>query len=151
MTLFEDSPEALLARRVEGFDAFRSERLPVLHEFCKSLGFAEPHEVLIHPEKFLPLLDSGFRHSVISDENRVWFITRIGYFIGEYLIGRYEGCWLVDKEPDSSTFARYVVGDFSFGDEIDPVIDPFEIAQGYTDTPVPRELAQAIENRLLRR
>ncbi|KQQ53631.1 hypothetical protein ASF84_17625 [Pseudomonas sp. Leaf127] len=145
----EETPEALLARRIAGFDAFRSERLPVLHEFCTSLGFAEPHEVLIRPERFLPLLDDGFRHAHISEQNRAWFITRIGYFIGEYLVCRYQGCWQVDTVPGSPTFARYGVGDFSFAEPQGVMIDPFEIAQGYADSPAPRDLAGWIERGMM--
>lgn len=108
------TPEQWLARRKAGFSAFKSERLPVLHEFCTSLGFEQPHEVLNTPGKFLAQLDSGFRSAVISEANRVWFITRIGYYIGEYLATRYDGYWQVDEDPASPTFARYVVGGFSF-------------------------------------
>ncbi|MBK5302014.1 MULTISPECIES: hypothetical protein [Gammaproteobacteria] len=144
-----ETPEMLLARRISGFDSFKSERMPVLHEFCKSLGFDEPHEVLNQPEKFLPMMDSGFKNAVISEENRAWFITRIGYYIGEYLISLYDGLWLVDKDPSSPTFARYVVGDFSYEGVITQVVDPFEMAQCYADTPVPRFLKQEIEKKLV--
>ncbi|MDU9028725.1 hypothetical protein [Pseudomonas mediterranea] len=141
----EYSPEQLLARRIAGFDAFKLERLPVLHDFCKSLGFDQPYEVLNTPQKFLPELDSGFRNAVISNENRVWFITRIGYYIGEYLATVYDGCWQVDEDHASPTFGRYIVGNFSFDDAASKV-DPFEIAQKYADTPMPRSLIQELEN-----
>jgi len=141
----EYSPEHLLARRIAGFDTFRSERLPVLHDFCKILGFDQPHEVLITPQKFLPQLDSYFRNAVISDEDRVWFITRIGYYIGEYLVTVYDGFWQVDEDHASPTFSRYIVGNFSF-DESASKVDPFEIAQKYADTPVPRSLIQELAN-----
>jgi hypothetical protein len=85
---FEGSDEQLLARRKAGFAVFKSERLPVLHEFCTSLGFEQPHEVLNTPGKFLAQLDSGFRRAVISEANRACFITRIGNHIGEYLATR---------------------------------------------------------------
>ena len=37
-----------------GFAAFKSERLPVLHEFCTSLGFEQHHEVQNTPGNFWP-------------------------------------------------------------------------------------------------
>lgn len=145
-----ETPEILLARRISGFDSFKAERMPVLHEFCKSLGFDEPHEVLNQPERFLSMMDSGFKNAVVSEENRVWLITRMGYYIGEYLVCLYDGLWLVDKDPSSPTFAKYVVGDFSFDGVISRLVDPFEMAQCYVDTPAPRFLKQEIEKKLVR-
>ncbi|PHN30061.1 hypothetical protein AO242_19555 [Pseudomonas sp. ICMP 561] len=141
--------ESLLARRVAGFDSFKAERMPVLHEFCKTLGFDQPHEVLNRPERFLSLLDRGFMNTVVSEENRVWLITRIGYYIGEYLVCLYDGLWLVDKDPSSPSFAKYVVGDFSFEGVSTQVVDPFEMARRYVDTSVPRFLKQEIEKKLV--
>lgn len=143
-----ETPDRLLARRAAEFPAFRSERLPVLHKFCESLGFDQPHEVLIEPKKFLFQLDSGFQHADISEENRVWFVTRIGYYIGEYLISLFSGYWLLDEDLSSPSFARYVVGDFSKPGVKTKIVDPFEIAQRYATTPAPRFLRQEIETAL---
>lgn len=144
-----EKADELLARRIAEFETFRAERLPVLHEFCKALGFDQPHEVLIEPKKFLPLLDRGLQHAVISEENRAWLVTRIGYYIGESLISLLGGYWLVDQDPSSPSFARYVVGDFSCEGADTEVIDPFEIAQRYATTPAPRFLRQVIEKQLI--
>lgn len=145
----DQSTEKLLARRIADFERFRAERLPVLHEFCKGLGLDQPHEVLNEPQKFLPLLDRGFQHAQVSEENRVWFVTRIGYYIGEYLISLLGGYWLVDKDPLSPSFARYVVGDFSAEGANTEVVDPFDIAQRYATTSTPRFLRQSIETALV--
>ncbi|MFB3304699.1 hypothetical protein [Pseudomonas sp. AMR01] len=145
METFDETPQALLARRMAEFERFRFERLPVLHEFCEALGFEQPHEVLNTPEKFLARLDSGFQNTVISEEDRVWFITRIGYYIGEYLAVVYRGYWLVDEDPASPAFARYVVGGFSFEGVVAPTVDPFNVAQRYADTPAPRFLAEEMK------
>lgn len=150
MDIFQGSSEKGLTRRIAGFAAFKSERLPVLHEFCTSLGFEQPHEVLNTPGKFLAQLDSGFRSAVISEANRVWFITRIGYYIGEYLATRYDGYWQVDEDPASPTFARYVVGGFSFDGVTTPMVDPMQMAQEYADTPAPRSLVQEIDKVLVK-
>lgn len=150
MDNFEGADEQLLARRKAGFSTFKSERLPVLHEFCTSLGFEQPHEVLNTPGKFLAQLDSGFRSAVISEANRIWFITRIGYYIGEYLATRYDGYWQVDEDPASPTFARYVVGGFSFDGVTTPMVDAMEMARQYADTPAPRSLVQEIDKVLVK-
>lgn len=144
-----EKADELLARRITEFETFRAERMPVLHEFCKALGFDQPHEVLNEPQKFLPLLDRGFQYAVISEENRVWLVTRIGYYIGEYLISLLGGYWLVDEDPLSPSFARYVVGDFSFEGAKTEIVDPFEIAQRFATTSTPRFLRQSIEAALV--
>ncbi|WP_205870187.1 hypothetical protein [Pseudomonas syringae] len=76
-------------------------------------------------------------------------VTRIGYYIGEYLISLLGGYWLVDQDPLSPSFARYGVGDFSCEGANTEVIDPFEIAQRYATTPAPRFLRQDIEKQLI--
>ncbi len=139
-----ETPDRLLDRRAAGFAAFRSERMPVLHKLCESLGFDQPHEVLVEPKRFLPLLDRGFQHAVISEEHRIWFVTRIGYYIGEYMISLFDGCWLIDDDR-SSSFAKYVAGDFSIAGVKAKVVDPFDIAQRYATTPAPWFLRQEIE------
>ncbi|WP_411381639.1 hypothetical protein [Pseudomonas sp. MPB26] len=144
----DETTDMLLARRAAEFPAFRSERLPVLHKFCESLGFDQPHEVLIEPKKFLFQLDSGFQHADINEEDRVWLVTRIGYYIGEYLNSLFGGYWLLDEDLSSPSFARYVVGDFSTAGVKTKTVDPFEIAQRYATTPAPRFLRQEIETAL---
>ena len=140
-----DMPNRLLEQRAAGFSAFKSERLPVLHKFCESLGFDQPHEVLIEPKKFLFQLDSGFQRADINEEDRVWFVTRIGYYIGEYLISLFGGYWLLDEDPSSPSYTRYVVGDFSKTGVKTKIVDPFKIAHRYATTPAPRFLRQEIE------
>ncbi|MBC3300068.1 hypothetical protein H0Z09_02925 [Pseudomonas sp. SWRI18] len=143
-----ETKDMLLARRVAEFPAFRSERLPVLHKFCESLGFDQPHEVLLEPKKILFQLDSRFQNADINEEDQVWFVTRIGYYIGEYLTSLFGGYWLLDEDLSSSSFARYVVGDFSTAGVKINIVDPFEIAQRYATTPAPRFLRQEIETAL---
>lgn len=87
---------------------------------------------------------------MISEANRVWFITRIGYYIGEYLATRYDGDWQADENPALPTFTRYVVGVFSFDGVTTPMVDPMEMAQVYADTPAPRALVQAIDKVLVK-
>lgn len=101
----------------------------MLHQFVEAIGGENACEVLSAPAKFLPLLEQSFNHRVVEDHNRVWLITGMGYFIGEYLLTAYDGCWQVDEDPRSTAFARYVVGDFSFPPRPGLSVDPFDIAQ----------------------
>ena len=135
----------LLAQRLAGFAVFKAERLPVLHQFVEAIGGENAYEVLNTPAKFMPLLERSFNSLVVEDHNRVWLITRIGYFIGEYLLAAYDGCWQVDQDPRSTAYARYVVGDFSCAPLPGLSVDPFAIAQRYVDGPLPRSLAREIE------
>lgn len=131
-----------LEKRKNGFDSFRKERMPILHGFAEMLGCESPHEILIAPEKFLPYIDKYMEMQDVSDNNRIWLLTRIGYFIGELLIGKFDGCWMVDEEIESKTFARYVIGELE--GEVGKVIDPFLLAQVYVDTPPPRKLIEQL-------
>lgn len=140
-----EADNALLARRLAEFAVFKAERLPVLHQFVEAIGGENAYEVLIAPAKFLPLLEQSFNHLVVEEHNRVWLITRIGYFVGEYLLTAYDGCWQVDEDPRSRAFARYVVGDFSYPPRPGLSVDPFDIAQRYVDAALPRSLVGEIE------
>ena len=132
-----------LEKRKNGFDAFRKERMPILHGFAEILGCENPHEILIAPEKFLYYIDGYMEMQDVTNANRTWLLTRIGYFIGEFLISKFGGCWMVDEGVGSKTFARYVVGEFE--GEAEKVIDPFFFAQTYVDTPPPRSLIEQVD------
>ncbi|BBP59831.1 hypothetical protein [Pseudomonas sp. St316] len=133
-----------LERRKIGFDTFRKERMPILHNFAEILGYESPHEILIVPEKFLPYISKYMELQDVSDENRSWLLTRIGYFVGELLASKFDGCWIVDEEIDSSTFSKYVIGDFGGGGS-EKVVDPFFLAQTYVDTLPPRSLIEHVD------
>lgn len=71
-----------IEKQKERFNSFREERLPVLHDFSKGLGFQDPHEILINPEKFLQPISSWLSDQEISAESKNWITVRIGYFLG---------------------------------------------------------------------
>jgi hypothetical protein len=137
--------KAELEKRKAGFAMFREERMPVLHKFAEILECPEPHEILIMPEKFLPYISKYMEEQVIQGDNRTWLLTRIGYFIGELLVSKFDGCWMVDERVDSDTFSRYVVGEFA-GMSPEKVIDPFQLAQIYVDSAPPRSLVKQFED-----
>lgn len=136
---------ALLQKRKAGFDQFYGELMPVLPDFVEKLGINPPREVLRAAVQFVPPLGRALQDiGVASAEDRTWLLTRMGYFIGEYFVQKYGGCWSVSEAHDSKFFARYVVGQFAkLGTTA--VLDPFEVAKDYVDTPVPRHLEQLLK------
>lgn len=128
-----------LEERRAAFGQFYQEMLPVLVDFVGKIGINPAHEVLNHAVEFAPWVANALDGMEVCDEDdRLWLLTRLGYFVGEYFAQKYKGCWYVEDRSASLSFARYVVGRF---DGIkDAVIDPFEIAKEYVDSPLPRQL-----------
>lgn len=137
----------LLQKRTDDFEAFYRSLLPALVEFVGLLGISSAHEVLKSASQFNQLVERATQNMVSeSDEDRVWLITRMAYFIGEVFVQRFGGCWFVDELPDTKYFARYVVGKFGFGIKSSAMIDPFEIATAYVDGPSPRNLNELLSS-----
>lgn len=126
-----------LEKRRAAFGQFYQEMMPVLVDFVGKIGINPAHEVLNHAVEFAPFVANAIdRMEVRQEDDRIWLLTRLGYFVGEYFAQKYRGCWYVEDRPTSDNFTRYVVG--RFDGFKDAVIDPFEIAREYVDSPVPR-------------
>jgi hypothetical protein len=110
------------------FEDFLAERMPVLVEFAKTLGSSQAHRILHEPHLFLRGISDWLEHQEVWPEDRVWVITRLGYFVGEYLVMKYGGLWLVEDRESSRYFGRYVVGRFARIANHNAVADPFEVA-----------------------
>lgn len=137
----------LLQKRMNDFEGFYKSLLPSLVEFIGLLGISPAHEVLKSAAQFSPLVERATQNMVSeSEEDRVWLITRMAYFIGEVFVQRFGGCWFVDELPDTKYFAHYVVGKFGAGIKSNAMIDPFEIATVYVDGPFPRNLNELLSS-----
>ncbi|GAA0915813.1 hypothetical protein [Nonomuraea longicatena] len=44
-----------------------------------------------------------------AEENADWITARLMSYVGVYLIGKFAGKWVVDIDPQSPTYARYLV------------------------------------------
>jgi hypothetical protein len=131
----------LLEKRKAEFAQRYQELIPALVDFVEKLGIQPGHEVLKHAVEFAPPLERALRDMKVADDpDRVWLLARMGYFIGEYFAQKYAGAWYVNEIPGSRYYARYVVGRFAALNDPKPMIDPFEIARVYVDTPPPRTL-----------
>lgn len=144
----------LLEKRKAGFQQFYQELMPVLVDFAEKLGISPAHEILRRADQFVQYLDKALESMAVADEqDKAWLLPRMGYFIGEYFVQKYGGCWYVNDIRGSRYFGRYVVGRFSRLNSPAAMLDPFLIAQDYVDTPVPRHLEKwltEVEGELMR-
>ena len=140
MRQLTDQEEIELEKRKAGFEQFRDERLPVLVYFAERLGFENAYEIIREPKKFLYEISEFMADQDVLDDDRIWILTRIGYFIGECLIQQFGGCWKVNEIPDSVFFSHYVVSEFRGLNNPNAMADPFGIAQEFVDTRPPRDL-----------
>jgi hypothetical protein len=136
----------LLHRRQQDFSAFYAELLPCLVDFVGKMGIQPSHEVLNHAvqlEPFMSQATAGF--FIENEDDRTWFVARMGYYIGEYFVQKYAGCWYVNEIPNSRYFARFVVGKFNIPSERALMLDPFEVAAAYVSEPPPRALGNLLK------
>jgi hypothetical protein len=120
--------KALIENRRLRFDLFLAERMPVLTDFMLRLELPNPAMVLVEADKYLAALDEWLRDQHVDPNEKTWLVTRLGYFIGEYLVQRLDGCWNLNEIPDSRYFGRFVVGSFSHASNQNAMIDPFVVA-----------------------
>ena len=117
-----------LADRKAKFDAFFEERMPVLVDFVRALGFQEPHRVLNEPNLFVSGVGTWLEAQQVGAEDQAWLASRIGYLIGECLVTELDGHWLLCERSDSRYYGRYVVGGFLRVRNPEAVADPMEAA-----------------------
>lgn len=115
----------------------------LLAEFLGLLALPDPAKVFIEAEPYLPPLDQWLKVQIVNAEDRVWLLTRVGYFVGEYLEQRRGGEWLVNEIPDSRYFARYVMG--RFDNNPNAMVDPFEVADICISEPPGRSLLRLLD------
>lgn len=131
----------LLDKRKKDFPVFYVQLIPSLVDFIGKMSISPAHEVLKNAPVFVPLLSTALQNlDVVDEQDKVWLLTRLGYFIGEYFTQKYSGAWYPNENPTSRYFARYVVGKFSMKSERELNLDPFMLAEAYISTATPRSL-----------
>jgi hypothetical protein len=133
-----------IEKQRERFDSFREERMPVLHDFSQKLGFQNAHEILIRPTLFLEPMNDWLSEQEISNDAKNWIAVRIGYFIGELFVEKYDGCWSVCETESSRYFGHYVVGEFSSLNNPCALFDPMEAAFELVNQPQGRSLISVV-------
>jgi hypothetical protein len=124
-----------LERRRARFEQFLADRMPVLAEFAELLELQNPTMIVADPDLYLPSVDMYMRRQVVLPEDRASVILVLGYLIGEVLVQRLSGGWLLNDIPDSRYFLRYVVGQFARAGNPNAMADPFEAAIIVIDEP----------------
>ena len=133
-----------IEKQKDRFDAFRKERMPVLHDFSQKLGFHNAYEILLNPVAFLDPISSWLSEQDITDDAKNWVIVRIGYFIGELFVEKHDGCWSVCEVPDSRYYGHYVVGEFASFDNPNILLAPMEVAFALVNQPKGRSLSVVV-------
>jgi hypothetical protein len=133
-----------LERRRARFEQFLAERMPVLAEFAEALDLENPPMIVADPDRYLPSIDAFMRRQLVEPEHRVWILTRLGYLVGEVLVQRLSGCWLLNDIPDSRYFLRYVVGQFATIRNPNAMVDPFAVADAFIGQPLGRDLTAMV-------
>ncbi len=103
-------------RRRAGIDAFLAERMPALTDFAQRLELRDPPMIVADPQRYVPSIDAYIKDQVVTREDRIWILSRLGYLIGEVLVQRLSGRWVLNEIPDS----RYCLGEES-GRLVDPI------------------------------
>ncbi len=135
----------LLEKRKAGFDMFYRELVPALVDFVAKMGINPAHEVLKNAVQFAPYLDRALQGMAMANkQNELWLLTRLGYFIGEYYVQKYGGCWYLNEVQGSRYFGRYVVGKFTSLNNPALMLDPFQVSREYTEQQTPRKLEQLL-------
>ena len=132
-------------RRKRGFDSFLADRMSVLTDFMQRLELPNPALVLVEADRYLPALDQWLKDQVIEPSDRIWILTRLGYFVGEYLVQKFGGCWFLNEVVDSMYFGNYVVGRFAGISNINAMVDPFSVANTCVAEPPGRSLSMLLK------
>lgn len=138
--------EEQLQRSLAAFDVYYDELGGALVGFVERLGMQPAHEVLGNAAEYLPYIDAAMRTIAIRDESWQWVKTMLGYFLGEYFVQTYAGCWYVETRPQSPHFCRTMVGGFETGLPLDAAIEPEALALAFLAEALPRELARLVSD-----
>lgn len=142
--MMTDDEEALLESRRARFGVFLAERLDVLKDFIERLELPDAAMVAVDAARYLPAIDAWMKNQVISPDDWAWIHTRLGYFIGEYLVQTLGGYWFVEDAPGARFFGRYVVGNFSNARVPNLRVDPIHVADVYLREGTGRSLSNLL-------
>lgn len=129
--MMTNDEEALLTSRRAKFGVFLAERLDVLKDFIERLELPDAAMVAADAARYTPAIDAWMKNQVISPDDWTWIHTRLGYYIGEYLVQALGGYWFVEETPGARFFGRYVVGNFSNARVPNLRVDPVHVADVY--------------------
>jgi hypothetical protein len=125
------------------FEEFYPALMQMAGDFAERLRLPEPHLIVEQPGRFVPAIAAALHEEALDDEDKAWLLPRLAFVIGESVAERFEnGAWYVNRDPESPSFARYIVG----GDGAENYIDPFTAAATFLDLPPGRDLRGYVES-----
>jgi hypothetical protein len=116
-------------------------------ELGESLHHDPPELLLEDPRVGLVQLDALIRDEDmerISRESAVWVESRLHAFVALYLIVKFDGHWLVDGDPASATFGKYLVSVSSPENDSPVHIDVADRVHNFLHSPPLRSLTSLI-------
>lgn len=139
----------LCRQRVEDLDGFRDWSRNAVLEIGDVLlqagraPFDAPEELLAEPSLLglgpLDELLAGERQAPPGEQD-VWLVSHVLAYVAVYLIAKFDGTWVVDEDPSSPTFGRYLVSVAAPDTGARVLIDPAEEAVQFLDEPAGRSL-----------
>jgi hypothetical protein len=137
--------EALVRRR-QRLEQLLAERRDVLVGFAEALKFEAPELIVEQPGAFTDGISSFMRDQDLSDEqDLIWAMARLAYFIGEVIIESHGGTWFVNESEGSKLYLKIVIGRFDRMADPSIQVDPFHIARLFLQSPPPRDLAEMLD------
>jgi hypothetical protein len=134
-----------IEKQKSGFNLFLEDRTPILIDFVHQLGFKNSHKILNTPSYFLESLTHWLTEQDITEDDKNWITVRIGYFIGELFVEKYDGCWSVCESQNSRYFGNYIVSQFSTFNNSNALFAPMEAAYFLANEAKGRSLTAIID------
>lgn len=116
--------------------------MPALADLAQALELSQPSMIVADPESYVPAIARFMENQVVTADDQVWIVTRLGYLIGEVLVQRLSGRWTLNEWPETRYFMRYVVGEFGALRNQGAMADPFEAAEAFVLLPPGRNLQE---------
>ncbi len=135
---------ALRDERRAQFEDFQAEIPEVLMDLAQGLQL-ERRALLDEPASHLGIIDALVTVHEVDAQLRGQLLARIGCLVGEVLVNRLDGGWLIDETPDSPHFLRFVVGGFARLSSPALTADPFAVAVAYLDQVEVKDLGALVD------
>ncbi|MCA9633520.1 MAG: hypothetical protein KC766_37980, partial [Myxococcales bacterium] len=83
------------------FDDFMATRFDRLADFAADIGVVPPSRVVADPPSALHEIDLFMREQNVEVEDVPWITSLLAVFVGEFLVNRFGGYWLICDDPRS--------------------------------------------------
>tara|TARA_B100000609_G_C17104852_1_gene376604 strand:+ start:363 stop:833 length:471 start_codon:yes stop_codon:yes gene_type:complete len=127
---------AIIADREAYFLEYMDFAFEMLLDFSSKLESVHPEHFIEHPLDYIVAVDDQFGGIINSDIDDNHLVPQIGFFLGSCLNADLDGQWLLNKDPNSKYFARYVVGNFKKVTLPNIVVDPMQAAFEFFSSPI---------------